>query len=57
MARKRFKNVSKKLQVIYDDAGNKREIVPGGTIIVDEKLGRKFHRFLEIVEKKPQKDK
>jgi len=50
MARKRFKNVSDKLQVLYDETGSKREVVPGGTIILEEKWGAKFNRFLEIVE-------
>ena len=34
MARKRFKNVSGKLQVVYDEVGDKREVVPNGTIIM-----------------------
>lgn len=50
MARKRFKNVSDKLQVLYDETGSKREVVPGGTIILEEKWGAKFNRVLEIVE-------
>lgn len=48
--RKRFKNVSDSLQVIYDESGNKREIVPGGTIILEENWGQKFARFLVVVE-------
>lgn len=49
MARKRFKNVSNKLQVLYDETGNKREIVPNGTIILEETWGRKFNQFLAVV--------
>ena len=50
--RKRFKNVTDKLQILYDENGNKREVVPGGTIILDESWGRKFSRFLAPVEPK-----
>ena len=50
MARKRFKNVSDTLQVLYDETGDKREIVPGGTILLEEKWGAKFGRFLTLVE-------
>jgi hypothetical protein len=49
MARKRFKNVSGKLQVVYDEAGDKREVVPNGTIIMEEQWGMRFNRVLEIV--------
>lgn len=49
MARKRFKNVSGKLQVVYDETGDKREVVPNGTIILDEKWGMRFNRCLELV--------
>jgi len=55
-ARKRFKNITTKLQVIYDETGDKKEVVPGGTIILDEAWGRKFARVLAPVEaKKPSK--
>lgn len=49
MARKRFRNKTDQLQVIYDETGLKREIVPNGTILLEEKWGRKFHRVLEAV--------
>ena len=49
MARKRFKNVSGKLQVVYDEVGDKREVVPNGTIIMEEQWGMRFNRVLEIV--------
>ena len=52
MARKRFKNITTKLQVIYDETGDKKEVVPGGTIILDEDWGRKFARVLAPVEAK-----
>ena len=57
MARKRFKNVSGKLQVVYDETGDKREVVPNGTIILDEKWGMRFNRCLELVPdvKQPKK--
>lgn len=51
-ARKRFKNITTKLQVIYDETGDKKEVVPGGTIILDEAWGRKFARVLAPVEAK-----
>jgi hypothetical protein len=49
MERKRFKNVSGKLQVVYDETGDKREVVPNGTIILEEQWGMRFNRCLEIV--------
>lgn len=49
MAKKRFKNKTKKLQVIYDDSGERREIVPNGTIVLEEDWGRRFGRVLELV--------
>lgn len=49
MARKRFKNVSGKLQVVYDENGDKREVVPNGTLIMEEQWGMRFSRVLEIV--------
>ena len=55
MARKRFKNVSDKLQVLYDETGEKRELVPGGTIVMDEKWGMQFNRFLEPVKSAKEK--
>ena len=51
-ARKRFKNITTRLQVIYDETGDKKEVVPGGTIILDEAWGRKFSRVLAPVEAK-----
>jgi hypothetical protein len=51
-ARKRFKNITTRLQVIYDETGDKKEVVPGGTIILDEAWGRKFARVLAPVEAK-----
>ena len=51
-ARKRFKNITNRLQVIYDETGDKKEVVPGGTIILDEAWGRKFARVLAPVEAK-----
>jgi hypothetical protein len=53
MARKRFRNVSGKLQVLYDETGDKREIVPNGTIILEETWGARFNRFLEVVPDSP----
>jgi len=51
-ARKRFKNITTRLQVIYDESGDKKEVVPGGTIILDEAWGRRFARVLAPVEAK-----
>ena len=36
MARKRFRNKTKYLQLVYDEHGERREIVPGGTVILEE---------------------
>lgn len=52
MARKRFKNKTKRLQLIYDERGERREIVPNGTIILEEDWGKRFGKVLEIVEAK-----
>ena len=51
-ARKRFKNITTRLQVIYDESGDKKEVVPGGTIILDEAWGRRFARVLAPIEAK-----
>lgn len=48
MARKRYVNKSDLLQVLYDERGTKREIVPNGTIILDEKTAMRFP-FLQAV--------
>ena len=54
--RKRFRNKTDKLQVVYDETGAKREIVPEGTVILDAKLGLRYSRVLEEVPaKKPEK--
>ena len=57
MARKRFKNKTDRLQLVYDEQGIKREIVPNGTIILEEKWGERFSRVLELVptKKAPKK--
>ena len=52
MARKRFKNRTDKLQIIYDEQGVKREIVPNGTIILEENWGKRFSKVLAPVDKK-----
>lgn len=49
MARKRFRNKTKYLQLVYDEHGERREIVPGGTVILEEAWGRRFGRVLELV--------
>lgn len=50
MARKRFRNKTKYLQLVYDEHGERREIVPGGTVILEEAWGRRFGKVLELVE-------
>jgi len=50
MARKRFRNKTNRLQLVYDEHGEKREIVPGGTVILEESWGRRFARVLELVD-------
>lgn len=50
MARKRFRNKTAYLQLVYDEHGERREIVPNGTIILEESWGRRFGRVLELVE-------
>jgi len=47
--RKRYRNKTETLQVIYDEKGERREIVPNGTIILEEKWAKKFRRVLEPV--------
>ena len=49
MARKRFRNKTKYLQLVYDEQGEKREIVPNGTVILEESWGRRFAGVLELV--------
>ena len=55
MARKRYKNKTDVLQVVYDEQGSKRQIVPGGTIIMEEKWAGRYHRVLELVVDTPTK--
>jgi len=50
MARKRFRNKTNRIQVVYNESGDRREIVPEGTIILEESWGRRFNRVLEMVE-------
>lgn len=47
--RKRYRNKTSILQVIYDERGDRREIVPGGTLILNENWGRKYRKILEPV--------
>ena len=53
--KKRFKNITNSLQVIYDEAGNKRELVPKGTIMLEEAWGLKYYRVLEMLRTKESK--
>jgi len=52
----RFRNRSESLQVIYDESGTKRELVPGGTILLDADWGGRF-RCLEKATNVPPKEK
>ena len=36
MARKRYRNKTDVLQIVYDEQGVKREVVPDGTIIMED---------------------
>lgn len=51
MARKRFRNKTDRIQLIYDESGNKRELIPKGTVVLEEKWGRRYSRILELVQK------
>lgn len=44
----RYRNKSEVLQVLYDERGTKREVVPGGTIKLTKAHASKY-RFLELV--------
>lgn len=48
-----FKNVTKIDQVFKNDNGKTISVVPGGTILLSEKLGAKFFGILEQVKEGP----
>lgn len=52
----RFRNRSESLQVIYDESGTKRELVPGGTIILDNDWGGRFRCLEKATATPPKKD-
>lgn len=43
-----FRNKTDMLQVVYDEGGNKYEVVPGGTVELDEKHAARYG-CLELV--------
>lgn len=47
--RKRYRNKTEKLQLVYDEYGVKREVPPNGTVLLDPKLGSRFSGILEEV--------
>lgn len=49
MARKRYRNKTDVLQIVYDEQGTKREVVPDGTIIMEDSWAKRYHRVLEEV--------
>jgi len=55
MARKRFRNKTDELQLIYDEYGNKYELVPRGTVILEESWGKRYSRVLEMENLTPRR--
>jgi hypothetical protein len=51
MAKKLFENKTKLMQVIYDEHGNKYEVVPGGTVEGEEKVMERYG-CLKVVDPK-----
>jgi hypothetical protein len=47
--RKRFKNNTDTLQVVYTKSGQKREIIPTGTVLLDEEWAKRYGRVLTEV--------
>jgi pyruvate/oxaloacetate carboxyltransferase len=54
MARKRYRNKTDVLQIVYDEQGVKREVVPDGTIIMEDSWAKRYHRVLEEVPTVPK---
>lgn len=48
----RFRNKKNGLQVIYDEAGSKRELVPGATIFLDPEWAGRFKCLEKVISEK-----
>jgi len=48
----RYKNKSDVLQVLYDERGTKREVIPGGTIKLTKAHASRFRFLVPVVQEK-----
>lgn len=55
MAKKTFVNKTKSLQVVYDEGMNKYELVPNGTVELEEDVAKRFFGVLAPVQAKAAK--
>lgn len=52
MAKKSYFNKTNSLQVVYDEAMNKYELVPNGTVELEEDVAKRFFGVLAQVQAK-----
>lgn len=55
--RVRFKNKTNRLQVLYNEHGEKFELIPNGTILLTPTWANRYGKILAVVEEKVKPEK
>lgn len=44
--KQRYENITEKIQVVYTEEGRKKEVIPGGTVLLSEERARVYGNIL-----------